>query len=209
LLGSEVVVCTRCGLDLRTGCKVVKEYQKFERSWDSGMSLRLRLVLFGICEAVALTAMTTGLLTLIDSPDISPFTFVFSWIVYTAMTGFLLGTYDHCYLKRSRSGRVELVRTWRVMFVPWPPQKIDPRRYAGVVNGARSHCGFWEWVIFVNLLMSGLVPAVIYYIFVMHKVELTVALTDEHGYPEVYVYRGWSEEQMHEVRQTLHDAMTV
>jgi len=80
---------------------------------------------------------------------------------------------------------------------------------AGVANGARSHSGFWEWLIFFNLLGSGIVPAVIYYYCVIHRTEFTVALTDEHGYPEVYVYRGWSEEQMHEVQQTLRDAMTV
>ena len=35
--GRKSIVCVRCGFDLRTGRKTVKEYGKFERSWDSGM----------------------------------------------------------------------------------------------------------------------------------------------------------------------------
>jgi DNA-directed RNA polymerase subunit M/transcription elongation factor TFIIS len=209
LLGPEVVVCVRCGFDLRTGRKTVKEYQRFERSWDSGMPLRTRLVLFAVCQAFALIAMGTGFLTLNDSPSTGATTFILSWIVYTAMMAFLLGSFDHFDLKRYKSGRVDLTRTWRVGFILWPPRKIDVRDYGGVSNGVMAYAGLWEWFVFLILLTSGILPALLYWYCAIHKTEYTVSLTDVHGHSEVYVYRGWSEEQMHEIKQTLRDAMTV
>lgn len=208
LLGPEVVVCVRCGFDLRAGRKAVKEYQRLERSWDSGTSLRMRIILFLLCQAAALTAIGVGFLTLEDAP-VEVATFAISWIVYTAMTAFLLGTYDHIDLKRFKSGKVDLVRAWRIAFVPVAPEKIDVSDYFGVVAGRGEHAGFFEWVVFFILLGSGVVPALIYYYCAIHQTEYYVALTNEHGNPEVKVYRGWSEERMREVQDALKTAMTV
>jgi hypothetical protein len=66
-----------------------------------------------------------------------------------------------------------------------------------------------EWFVFLFLLGFGLVPALLYWYCAIHKTEYTVALTSVHGNPEVYVYRGWSEAQMHEIKETLHTAMTA
>jgi hypothetical protein len=208
-LGPEVVVCVRCGFDLRLGRKTVKEYQKFDRSWDSGMPLKTRVMLFVLCQAAAVTAIVVGFLTVEDSPAVQIPTFGISWLIYTAMTGFLLGTFDHVHLKRYKSGRVDLVRMWRIGFIPCPREEIDVRAYFGVIDGAVSHAGVWEWFIFIVLLGSGIVPAVIYWYCAIHKTEYTVALTNEHENPEIKVYRGWSQDQMHEIHQTLRDAMTV
>jgi DNA-directed RNA polymerase subunit M/transcription elongation factor TFIIS len=207
-LGPEVVVCVRCGFDLRLGRKVVKEYQEFERSWDSGMPLRTRLVLFLFCQPAALIAATAGLVAL----DVSVFaalpTIGLSWLVYTSTTAFLLGTFDHSELKRYRSGRVDLVRKWHVGFIPWPAKKIHKRDYSGVVTGV-TYIGLWEWLVFLMLLSCGIAPGLVYWYCVIYKIEYTVALSKDREIPEIYVYRGWSEEQMHEIKQTLRDAMTV
>jgi predicted RNA-binding Zn-ribbon protein involved in translation (DUF1610 family) len=208
-LAPEVVVCVRCGFDLRTGRKIAKEYQPLERSWNSGMPLQMRLVLFLLSQAIALIAVGAGFLSVEDSPAIKVWTFGLSWLVYTTMTGFLLGTFDRFEMKRHRSGRVDLVRTWRVGFIPWPPTKIDVRDYFGVIHAARSHSGMLEWLVFIFLLGFGLVPALLYWYCAIHQIEYTVALTSVHGNPEVYVYRGWSEKQMHEIKETLQQAMTV
>jgi DNA-directed RNA polymerase subunit M/transcription elongation factor TFIIS len=208
-LGPEVVVCVRCGFDLRIGRKTVKEYQKFDRSWDSGMPLKTRLMLFGLCQVMALTAIIAGFLSIEDSPAVQIPTFGISWLIYTAMTGFLLGTFDHIHLKRYKSGRVDLVRMWRIGFIPCPQEEIDVRAYFGVTNGATAYAGLWEWLVFLILLGSGIVPAVVYWYCAIHKIEFSVSLTNEHENPEIKVYRGWSEEQMQEINQTLRDAMTV
>jgi hypothetical protein len=208
-LAPEVVVCVRCGFDLRSGQKLVKEYQKLDRAWDSGMSLRTRLALFALCQALALLAIGTGFASLEPSSG-SAAAFGFSWLVYTTMTAFLLGSFDHVELKRYRSGRVDLVQRLRLGFIPRPARKIDVRAYAGVIHGTAAHAGWWEWLVFFILFLTGLVvPALVYWYCVIFHIEYTVSLTNVHGNPEVYVYRGWKEEQMHEVAQTLRDAMTV
>lgn len=209
LLGPEVVVCVRCGFDLRHGRKVVKEYQRLERSWNSGISPPMRVVLFLLCQGAALTAIGAAFLTLEDSLSVEIPTFVISYVVYTALTAFLLGTFDHIDLKRFKSGRVDLVRAWRIAFVPLAPAKIDVREYFGVIGGRAEYAGFWEWVVFAILFGSGVVPALIYFYCAIYKTEFFVALTNEHGNPEIKVYRGWNEEQMHEIQEALQTAMTV
>lgn len=207
-LGSEVVVCVRCGFDLRVGRKTVKEYQKIERSWDSGMPPRLRRTLFLLCQLAAFMAIVAGFMTVEDPPLIAVPTYGLSWLVYTVMTAFMLGTYDHSELKRHRSGRVELTRTWRFGFIPRQPTKIDVRDYSGVSTGV-THVDWWEWIIFISLFGFGVVPAIIYWYCAIYKVEYRVALTKDHEVPEIYVYRGWNPEQMHEIKQILRDALTV
>jgi hypothetical protein len=208
-LRPEVVVCMRCGFDLRTGRKLIKEYQKLERSWDSGIPLHMRLALFVLCQAMALVAVGAGFASVDDSPATKVWTFGLSWLLYTTMIAFLLGTFDHFDLKRYRSGRVDLVRTWRVGFIPWPARKIDVRDYFGAVTAVRSHAGMLEWLVFIFLLTNGLLPAVLYWYCAIHQVEYTVALTSFHGTTEVYVYRGWSQEQMTEIKDIVQQAMTV
>ncbi len=209
LLGPEVVVCVRCGFDLRTGHKTVKEYGKFERSWDSGMPPATRWVLFLLCQAAALIAIVATFLTVDDSPSVAVPTFLISWLIYTAMTAFLLGSYDHVYLKRYKSGRVDLIKTWRIAFIPFKPKSIDVRAYCGVSGGREAGVGMWEWLICATLLLSGVFPAVIWWYCTIYKIVYTVWLTDHHGAPEVLVYRGWGEEPMNEIQQALRDAMTV
>ncbi len=94
-------------------------------------------------------------------------------------------------------------------FIPWPATRIDVRDYFSVITGARAPAGMLEWFVFLFLLGFGLVPALLYWYCAIHKTEYTVALTSVHGNPEVYVYRGWSEAQMHEIKETLHTAMTA
>jgi hypothetical protein len=208
-LSPEIVVCVRCGFDLRLGRKHLKEYQRLERRWNSGISLGQRLLLFGLCQAAALTAIAVGFVTVEDTLTGVGWTFGLSWITYTSLTAFLMGSFDSFELKRHRSGRVDLVRTWRFGFIARPPDKIDVRDYFGVVNAVRAHVGLFEWFVFIFLLLSCLIPALVYWYCVMYRTEYTVALTSVHGVPEVYVYRGTDEEQMLEITQTLRDAMTV
>ncbi len=209
LLGPEIVVCVRCGFDLRMGRKVVKEYGKFERSWDSGMPPATRWVLFALCQAVALIAIAAACFAVDDSPSVAVPTFLISWLIYTGMTAFLLGSYDHVFLKRYKSGRVDLVRTLRIAFIPFRPRPIDVREYFGVVGGREAGVGTWEWTICVFLLLSGVFPAVVWWYCTIYKIVYTVSLTGQHGAVEVQVYRGWGEEQMTEIQHALRDAMTV
>jgi len=207
-LGPAVVLCVRCGFDLREGRKTSKEYQPFAREWDSGMSLRTRFLLFLLCQLGALAIIAFASTTVEDSLLGEVVTFGFSWVVFTGMTGFILGTFDHIGLKRYKSGRVDLTKAWRVCFYPMPLQKIDVRDYSGVITAARSHGDWLAWLIFIVLLTGGCFPALVYWYCVIYKTEYLVALTNAHETAEIYVYRGWSAEQMDEIKQMLRDAMT-
>ncbi len=210
-LGPEIVLCVRCGFDLREGRKHVKEYGKFERSWDSGMPTRTRWVLFLLCQSVALISIGLAFFTVTsdDSLSVAVTTFVFSWMVYTGMTAFLLGTYDHVYIRRYKSGRVDLIKTLKVAFIPCTPREIDVRDYFGVSGGRMANVGAWDWFICLILFLSGVFPAVIWWYCTIHKVVHTVWLTNEHGAPEVLVYRGWGEEIMKEIEHALQTALTL
>jgi DNA-directed RNA polymerase subunit M/transcription elongation factor TFIIS len=209
LLLPEVVVCVRCGFDLRTGRKFVKEYQKIERSWHGGMAPKLRRILFAVCQGLALLAIVASVVLVQDSLVVALPTFFLSWLIFTTLTGFLLGTYDHCDLKRYKSGRVELYQTWRYGFIPWPTKKIDLRDYFTVITRATARDGVWEWLIFIFLLLHCFFPALIYWYCVIHKTEYNVVLSNDIRNLELYVFRGWSEEQMHEIEEILSDALTV
>jgi predicted RNA-binding Zn-ribbon protein involved in translation (DUF1610 family) len=208
-LKPEVVVCVRCGFDLRTGRKLVKEYQKIERSWDSGLSPKLRWVLFAVLQGFTLLAIVTGLMLVEDSPVVAVPTFFLSWLIFTTLTGFIFGTYDHCELKRYKSGRIDLYQTWRYGFIPWPTKKIDVRDYFTATARVTARDGIWEWLIFIFLLMYCGVPALFYWYFVIHKTEYNVVLNNELRNLELFVYRGGSEAQMHEIKQIFDDALTV
>ena len=195
--------------DLRLGRKLVKEYQRLDMSWDSGMSLPTCILLFLVCQAAAWTAIIAGIATL-DNPIREELaTFILSWMVYTAMTGFLLGTYDHMHLKRSKSGKTILSRAWRVCFWPFPPREIDVRAYFSVTSGAGEYANWWDWLIFCILLSPGIVPALLYWYFAIHKTEYFVGLCGEHESLEEKVFRGWDKERMLEIQQTLRDALTT
>ena len=180
-----------------------------DMSWTSGMSLGMRVALFLLCQAAALTAIVVGLATLDNPIHEEIATFAASWLVYTMMTGFLLGTYDHFHLRRYKSGKVDLIRTWRIAFVPFPPRPIDVRAYFSVTTGASEYANWWDWLIFCILLSAGIIPALIYWYFAIHKTEYFVGLCGEHEHIEEKVYRGWSKERMLEIQQTLGDALTA
>jgi ssDNA-binding Zn-finger/Zn-ribbon topoisomerase 1 len=208
-LAPGVAVCVRCGFDLRAGRKVVKEYQRLDQSWDCGMSLQLRVILFLLCQAAALTAFALGF-ALLDNPIREMIaTFVITWMFYTAMTGFLLGTYEHVHLKRHKSGKIDLSKTWRIGFIRFPPHEIDLRSRFGVTCGADEYAKLWDWIMLFVLSGSGIVPAVIFWYFVIHKTKYFVGLCGEYESLEEKVYRGWDRERMLEIQQTLRDALTA
>ena len=207
LLAPGVAVCIRCGFDLRAGRKVVKEYQRWDQSWDCGMSLQLRVILFLLCQAAAVTAFALGFAVLANPIREMIATFIFTWMIYTMMTAFLLGTYEHIHLKRYKSGKIDLRKTWRIGFVRFPSAEIDLRSRFGVMCGADEYAKLWDWLMMFVLFGSGIVPGVIFWYFAIHKDKYFVGLCGEHESLEEKIYRGWNREQMLEIQRTLRDAL--
>jgi hypothetical protein len=124
------------------------------------------------------------------------------------MAAFLLGTYERLDLERNARGHIHLVKTWRILFVPQEPIPIEVYGYEGLVSGRFDDPGFWDWFIFISLL-PGVITPFLWYYFVMHKARYFAALARDHGYPAVYLFRGWSQEQMRDIACTVRDAAGI
>jgi hypothetical protein len=142
---------------------------------------------------------------LTEQPEV--LAFVLAWMAFGAMMSFLFGTYDRLDLRRTRGGKVTLTKTWRFCFVPVRPFDVDVYAYHGVATGRAHSGGCWEWTVFLALLPLGLVPSAIWWYCAIYRIVYYVGLANAHGYPELNLYRGWSEDRMKEVARTVRDAV--
>jgi hypothetical protein len=196
------VLCAACGFDTRTRRKVEREYVPVERTWDADMSLQTRVTIAAAAEGLYLvTAAVAALIA-----GLEPWGLVCTWVMFTAMLCFVLGTYDRITLTRTRKGRTKVTKQWRAFFVPLAPVTTDVHGFEGVTTGTWHDAGFLEWLVCINLLPLGLIPAVIYWYNAIYKPHFHVALALDHGHSEVYVYRGRSEEQMNDIADALANA---
>ena len=129
-----------------------------------------------------------------------------SWVVQAGLLSFLLGTFQRVEITREGRGRVVVTQTWRYCFIPTSPRVTPVRNFGSVSSGIWHEPGFWEWLIFLLLLLPGIVPALIWWYFVIRQFGYFVALTRDHGYATVYVYRGRSEKQRSDIASTLSQA---
>jgi hypothetical protein len=204
-LPPDSVFCTRCGYDFRRRKKAVKTFQPLARSWETNFPLERRLSLFLLLQVVGLGLALTYVF-------VNGFSFGEGWggffgsiFLFAGMTSFLMGTFDKVELRRDEKGRVTLTKLRRYCFYPAPPRRIEVRGYEGVLTGRSSETSAWEWMIFFILLV-GIIPAIIWYYYAIHKITFHVALARDHGHIEEYVYKGWREDQMQDISRTLCDA---
>jgi hypothetical protein len=202
MLPAGSVLCVRCGFHLKKRKKVVKSYQPIERVWETNAPLQKRLTLFIVCATIF---VITGVVGIFDG-GLEPGAIVFSFLSVTAMAAFLFGTFDRIHLIRDERGRVRLTKTWRFCFFARPPQRIDVHSYEGIVSGRHRDLSFWDYLIFFMLVISGIIPGLIWWYMAIYKVSFHVSLSRDHGFPSYILYSGWSETQMKEIAYTLRDA---
>jgi hypothetical protein len=194
--------CTRCGFDFRRRTKRKRTYQPLHASWETNLALKKRLTIWGALQGASV-AVT---LTFNAFVAMDPAGFVLSWLGFAAMTAFLLGTFDRIDLERDTRGRVKLVKTRRLFFFIAAITPTEVVGFEGVSTSRSNEVTGWEWLVFTFLLICGVLPGLVWWFFVIHKVTFHVALTRDHGYAAVIVYQGWSQEQMWEIARTLSDA---
>ncbi|HEX5269176.1 MAG TPA: zinc ribbon domain-containing protein [Gemmataceae bacterium] len=197
-LPRDAVLCNRCGYNLQTGKKAKQSYDPFERDWRGGWPVNVRRGIFIGGEVFFLTACLISVLA--GAPVFGVF---FPWVVFTAMTAFLLGTYDHIRLTRNKKGRVRMTKTWTVCFIPRPPQEIDVLDYGGVAHGPRDETSVMEWMILLTLLLAGIIPGLLWLYFVFVRTSFEVSMTKQHGHDELVVYRGSNEKMVVDIAETL------
>ncbi|HKI35872.1 MAG TPA: hypothetical protein VKA46_28710 [Gemmataceae bacterium] len=196
----EALLCTRCGYNLQTGKKAKQEFEPVDRQWQGGWPVKVRRGLFIAAEALFVTAAVVSVAAGADVCGV-----VFPWLLFSAMTAFLLGTYDHIHLTRNKKGRIRLTKTWTACFLPRPPQEVDVRDYGGVVYGPIDETSMMEWMILILLLLAFIIPGILWFYFVFFRTWFQVALSKEHGYPELILYRGSNEKMVLDVAETVRN----
>jgi hypothetical protein len=198
---ADAVVCTACGFNRETGKKPPKVYEPMERHWEAGLPLRTRILLLVAFQLVALPLGLYCSLLVDEVPG-----FLFCWLLGTGMAAFVLGTFDRVDMARNKRGRVTLTKTWRVCFVPRPTETIRLSEYEGIVTGRTRDVEFWDWVVLFMLIPMGLLPAIFWYFYAIGRDSFQVALAKDHGFPDVVLYRGWSEAHMREIARGMSEA---
>ncbi len=200
-LPADARFCVHCGAHMETGQKAERVYEKIERQWESNMSLQRRKKILFITLAVVLPLMLTRAIL-----DRNPLSFILAGFMFSALLAFLLGTYDRIDLKRNKRGQVQLSKTWRVCFRQQPTVKINPWQYEGIKIMREHNFKLMDLLLVMALGLMGIIPGVLWYLWVMNKATYYVTLTQHHGFPELSLYHGGSEEQMDEISQILIDA---
>ncbi len=194
----ESVLCTSCGYDQKTGVKIAKTFEPVQRAWEAGWTFERRRKVFIIGQAVV---VPLGLVGAFSSGSV--FLFLGPWLLFSAMTGYLLGTWDRVDLTRNKKGKVVLKQTWRFFFLAQPTRAILLGDYEGVASGKWRDPDFWDWMIALFGFFMGIGPGVLWWYFFIHKDTFYVALTKDHGHPELHLYRGWKEEYMKDMAGTV------
>jgi hypothetical protein len=200
-IARDAAFCTFCGYNLQTGKKAKQEFESVEREWQGGWPVNVRRGLFIGAVAFYLTACLISIVW----GDLEVFGAFFPCLFFSAMTAFLLGTYDHIRVTRNKKGRVRLTKTWTVCFLPRPPQNVDVHEYGGVVYGPYEEVSIMEWMILILLILSGIIPGILWFYFVFIRTTFQVALSKEHGYPELVLYRGGNQKMVIDMAETLRE----
>jgi len=79
-------------------------------------------------------------------------------------------------------------------------------RIEGVGIIATHNPGVFEWGTFLYLLLLGIVPGILFYIFVIRPERYEVALCDVHGGTDMIIFHTTKREQADEICRTLSDA---
>jgi hypothetical protein len=202
IIEPEAVVCVGCGYDLLKRKKHTRTFEPIKRRWEPGMSWSNRFRVFVAASVVgAFCAWVMAVSILGEAgPAVS------AWFGTTAMLAFLIGTFFRLDVERDRRGRARLWRTWYVFFVETRPQEIDLDSYNQFIRGRSTDSGFFEWWIFFQLLLYGLVPGLFWWYYIIRPIKCHLALARDHGYPEIILYRGGNQQYMEELAATLRDA---
>jgi hypothetical protein len=204
ILAPDAVVCTFCGLNLQTGEKAARTYERLQRSWMPGLPPRTRWTIFLIVQAGAVPLY--GVMAWLEGGLISP---LVAWLFLTVLGAFLLGTYDRITIARSERGKVRLTRQWRICFWARPERVISWRDYEGVVTGKTRETGCLDWFVMLFLLPLGIIPSLVWWYLFIYRDLYFMALARDHGFPELVLYRGYRAEQAVNMATTLRDTMEL
>ena len=77
--------------------------------------------------------------------------------------------------------------------------------FVSVVYGPYEEVSIMEWMILILLILSGIIPGILWFYFVFIRTTFQVALSKEHGYPELVLYRGGNQKMVIDMAETLRE----
>ena len=194
------IVCFHCGFNRDTGETLERRYHKVDQQWEGGLRFPVRIGIFLAAGGLALAA------TLVVGVGGGNWLALFiSLLIGTVLLAYVLGTYPRINLMRSRKGRASLTRTWRICFIPLPTADIRWRAFEGVVVRRSHEPDFWDWAILIFLLAWGLIPGVLWWLYMINADQFDVALCKGHGFPALVLYRGPSQAIAQEIAANVRD----
>jgi hypothetical protein len=191
------VLCASCGFNVRTRKKAVRRYAPIARTWVTDLPVVTRWAIVG-CIVGFHSLLTLG--AILGGNGVA---FALAYIPLFLIVGFAVGTYDSTTIIRDERGRVTIKKQWHFWFIPFPSKTTEVRGYEGVKTGGWNDSGFLEWAIFFTLFCLGIIPAFIWFYLAIYLNHYHVDLAEDHGRSVVSVYRGRTEEQMHEITKVL------
>jgi hypothetical protein len=223
-------LCVFCGYDYETGKTPEKVYEPVEREWEAGMPFHRRLK-YAVLGAIVFFLL--GLAGTIFSGEWLSFILswsTFTGMIFFLFGTFdrvnlsrnkrgqvkLHYSWRCCFIEW-KSERIPLkdydgVVTGRVAeagILHWA--MFGLLLLSGVLSSlnlaigalAAENLHFLDWLGMIVLMVLGFVPAAItFYIFFV-KIEFFTALAAGHGFPALYLYKGWKEEHMKELAETI------
>lgn len=192
-------VCNHCGYDFVTEEKAVREFEPIIREWETGWPLQRRVAVFAIAQVVNLVVLVTSFMSDMGCVGLPLL------LIMAGLQAFLLGTYDTLKIIRSNKGKVTITRTWRLLFMPKPPDRIKWTDHEGVVLVQGREMEMVNWLICLVLTLYLILPGVLFWWYVLKPDQYHVAFSMSHGYPETTLYKGTNEAQAREILQVVMD----
>ena len=195
------VVCVHCGFDARQQAKAQRVFQPIDRTWEAGWPFQRRMTIFLAIQALNLVTIVMGLAT---TGSLPASIVVVLFLVF--LQAFLLGTFETIRVRRNKKGQTEITNIWRICFFPLAPNKIEWREHEGITWGHYDAASTLDWVMLIFLLPACILPAVLFWWYVIRSDRFYAALARDRGYPALYLYRGMNEQQAKDIAQTATDA---
>jgi hypothetical protein len=192
------VVCNHCGFNRNTGATLVREHNEVDKYWSTGPRLATRFAVFLAIQGLASAAMVV-----VAVADGNVLGLAITWLIGATLLAFVLGTYPSVRLTRNRRGQVKLFKIWRLGFISLGAADIRWREYEGVFMGKSNHTDFGDVLTLVLLVPWGVIPAIIWWLYVVEPDHFDVALSRDHGSPALMLYRGRNDKVAMEIASTI------
>jgi hypothetical protein len=197
LLPRGAIVCNHCGFNRDTGTMTRRVHEQVHKEWQPGLRLGPRLAIFVLAQGLIVVT------TLIISSSRDVIDLLPPWLVGGILWAYILGTYPRLTLERTKKGKVRIKKRWRVCFIPLSPADLPWRGHAAVVTSQSHHAGFLDWLTVAAMLPFGVIPAILWWFYVVRPDQFDVTLTKDHGCSALLLFRGSSEAMAEEIAASV------